>query len=283
MNGMKWYVPAMFGMLILASCTKDNGVKHYPIIPDNVTKVQNPANLNDEELWQWCMNESLKSMPVGGDYRTNAMAGRNFVSAFDWDSSNGKVRLHPNRATPSFCSIACYLILCDSLQRWEKYRSCRLPSKAWLAMLPKRGQADGDGTWGWANANGPGFAVMVHQLNAGKNFTSWAQAKPGDFMKMFWTDELGRREFGHLTVFLKDHGDKVTFWSSNTNGPGAYVEGYGVKTVPKSSIKRVIFTRITHPQGFAQADSLGFNQWLHSLLKKSVSPASVYKASGISR
>ena len=49
-----------------------------------------------------------------------------------------------------------------------------------------KSQADGVGIWGRANANGPGFSKLVHDLQAGINFTEPEKAVPGDFLKLFW-------------------------------------------------------------------------------------------------
>ena len=89
----------------------------------------------------------------------------------------------------------------------------------------------------------------MHRLGAGINFEDWRKARPGDFMKIFWTDRIGRRESGHLTVLVKDGGDQVTFWSSNIP------DGYGARTVPKSRIRRVIFTT-GNGQGFCMPECL---------------------------
>lgn len=185
-------------------------------------------------------------------------------------------RLPSPEATPSFCSSACYLLLLKSLQLWDAAQPQPVISeRAWLALIPRLGQHDGEGPWGWANANGPGLAVLVHRLGAGVNFEDWRKARPGDFMKIFWTDHIGRRESGHLTVLVKDGGDTVTFWSSNMP------DGYGAKTVPKSQIRRVIFTRITRPERFNLAPAVGSHPWLSSLLRQEVGIKEVRRYSGM--
>ena len=117
--------------------------------------------------------------------------------------------------------------------------------------------------------------MLVHRLGAGVNFEDWRKARPGDFMKIFWTDHIGRRESGHLTVLVKDGGDTVTFWSSNMP------DGYGAKTVPKSQIRRVIFTRITRPERFNLAPAVGSHPWLSSLLRQEVGIKEVRRYSGM--
>ena len=163
-----------------------------------------------------------------------------------------------------------------SLQIWDSAQPRPVISeRAWLALIPRLGQHDGEGPWGWANANGPGLAVLVHRLGAGINFEDWKKARPGDFMKIFWTDRIGSRESGHLTVLVKDGGDQVTFWSSNIP------DGYGARTVPKSRIRRVIFTRITRPERFNLAPSVGSHPWLSSLLRQEVGMKEVRRHSGM--
>ena len=92
------------------------------------------------------------------------------------------------------------------------------------------GQRDGEGVWGRWNANGPGTARLFYEMKLGPNFSDFAQARPGDFMKIFWSTAVGRREHGHSVIFLgteKVNGvDSVRFWSSNIG------VGYSEKTVP---------------------------------------------------
>lgn len=227
--------------------------------------------------WYQSMRQGLAEFPEGGGYKTNRQALEALVlKACRWNAQAGKPVFLVKEARPSFCSSACYLLLLKTLYIWDSQQPKSVISEqAWLSLMPRMGQHDGNGPWGWANANGPGLAVMVHALKAGVSFEDWQQARPGDFMKIFWTDHIGRKEAGHLTVLVKDDGDKVTFWSSNTPG------GYGSKTIPKSDIKRVIFTRITRPERFNLAPTLGMNQWLSSLLKTEVSMKEVRKHSGI--
>ena len=213
----------------------------------------------------------------GGGYETSREAMQALAEkACRWDPRTRRPVFLLRNATPSFCSSACYLLLLKSLQIWDSAQPRPVISeRAWLALIPRLGQHDGEGPWGWANANGPGLAVLVHRLGAGINFEDWKKARPGDFMKIFWTDRIGSRESGHLTVLVKDGGDQVTFWSSNIP------DGYGARTVPKSRIRRVIFTRITRPERFNLAPSVGSHPWLSSLLRQEVGMKEVRRYSGM--
>ncbi len=228
-------------------------------------------------MWYEAMGTALDEFPRGGGYSTRSDA---FVGltrkGCQWNVRKNVPVFRPGRATPSFCSAACYLLLLKSLQNWDGMQAQpQIGVSAWAAMMPSMNQKDGEGCWGWANANGPGLAVLVHELGAGVSFQDWGRARSGDFMKIFWTHDIGRREFGHLTVLVKDYGDRVSFWSANMPN------GYGVKTIPKSLIKRALFTRITRPERFDGAPGIGYNKWLADLLKKPVTPQAMLRKSGV--
>ncbi len=124
---------------------------------------------------------------------------------------------------------------------------------------------DGFGAWGRWNANGPGAAGLIHELGAGKNFTDPSAARPGDFLKIFWTDAVGKSERGHLVVFLgfedREGVAHIRFWSSNKPA------GYGEKSIPLSRVARMLFSRITAPETFSRVRSLPpSNAYLAGLL-----------------
>lgn len=93
------------------------------------------------------------------------------------------------------------------------------------------------------------------------------KARSGDIMKLWWTEAVGAKERGHLTIYLSQTEDSLTFWSSNQSNSGK-TPGYGTKTIPKSTVRHVLFTRITRPEAFANAPHVGTDPWLGSLLKK---------------
>ena len=229
--------------------------------------------------WYRALRVGLSQFRNGGGYKASREAVQALAEkACRWNPRTRRPVFFLRNATPSFCSSACYLLLLKSLQIWDSAQPRPVISeRAWLALIPRLGQHDGDGPWGWANANGPGLAVLVHKLGAGINFEDWRKARPGDFMKIFWTDRIGCRESGHLSVLVKDEGDRVTFWSSNIP------DGYGVRTVPKSRMKRVIFTRITRPERFNLAPSVGSHPWLSSLLRQEASMKEVRRHSGMQK
>ncbi len=186
-------------------------------------------------------------MPSGGGYSVSAEAGAKFRAAVTVRLDG--LSVDARGASPSYCSSATYLVLVKVLEEAQRAGRIRLGADALAAIAPSP-QADGVGVWGRWNANGPGAARLINTLGAGRNFTDFSAARPGDFLKIFWRDAVGRYERGHLVVFLGMENDggipKVRFWSSNKPG------GYGEKSVKRSEIARAIFTRLDDPGQFAK-------------------------------
>ena len=134
-----------------------------------------------------------------------------------------------------------------------------------LESLMIRNQRDGEGIWGRWNANGPGTARLFYEMDLGQNFDDFAQAMPGDFMKIFWSPEVGRAEHGHSVIFLgterKEGMDYVRFWSSNIP------TGYGERSVPRSKIVHAIFSRLDAPANLERSSTVPpVDKYLASLL-----------------
>ena len=222
--------------------------------------------------WWHALQAAIVEIHKGGagGYSTQDAAHDALSAAFVW---NERLRLpvfNARGARPSFCSGAVYAAVLSGLIRWDaRHRQRCISEEAWQALLPTR-VADGVGAWGCANANGPGFAVLVHRLGAGVSFTDWRRARPADVMKIWWTDKIGRSERGHLVILVRDEGDSVRVWGSHMARDGA-AGGYGFRTIPKSDIARVLFTRITNPAAFNNAPKIGEDAWLGELLQRDVS------------
>jgi hypothetical protein len=216
----------------------------------------------------------LPQMPKLGGYSASNQATANLQAAVR--VSSGRLTVTPAVAMPSYCSGATYLVFIKALERLNG----GLPISGPLAeQLAVKGQPDGVGVWGRWNANGPGTAVLFRELNLGPNFTSWSEARPGDFMKIFWNSNVGRREHGHSAIFLQlsqENGiEMVRFWSSNIP------YGFGEKTVPKSKIASVIFSRLENAQNIQHALSLfpAKNAYLGNLVSKDSSFAEALQQS----
>ena len=227
------------------------------------------------------LNTIQQTMPGGGGYSaTPTDVERLAQQAVVWSESKQALLIEPHMAVPTFCSAACYIVLLRSLQHWESTVGRRFPAAVWRNLDVTPNQPDGTGIWGRANANGPGFAKMVHDIGAGINFHDVRLAQPGDFLKIFWTESIGANERGHLVVYLgleKKNGTiYLKYWSANKP------DGYGVKSAPLSRMYHLIFTRITAPQNFVKTTGLPPNDnWLADMQRKSYTFAEVRKKCSI--
>ncbi len=219
------------------------------------------AGLNREVL------KAVAAMPQGGGYIAGGQATRAFTGSMKVGATG--LILEPQTATPSYCSAATYQVFLRVLQKQAEAGNLALEPAQWTTLLA-RGQRDGDGIWGRWNANGPGTARLFYELDLGKNFTRFELAQPGDFMKIFWTGEIGAREHGHSVVYLGRQTivgvEHIRFWSSNQPG------GYGQKSVPRSKVAFAIFSRLEKPGNLQRVTSLSkSDRYLGSLLKVSTS------------
>ena len=101
-----------------------------------------------------------------------------------------------------------------------------------------------------------------------------------NFMKIFWTQAVGKSEHGHSVVFLgteiRDGVESVRFWSSNKPG------GYGEKAVPKSKVVRAIFSRIECPANIQRLSELpARDAYLAGLLRKESGAGEVSRMTGL--
>lgn len=238
------------------------------------------TNMQSELDFNRYVLKALSHMPVGGGYSVKAPASKNLsTKAVVWNAATRQLSVNGAEAQPSFCSGACYVVLLHALKLWQQETRGALPAEAWKAC-DVHGQADGSGIWGRANANGPGFAKLVHDLDVGDNFSALEQARRGDFLKFFWTEEIGSKERGHMVVFLgveeKDGQQHIRYWSSNMP------DGYSERSIPLRKMHHLIFTRVTRPGNFSKADRLpAVDGWLKDMQKRSVPFAEVAKQCGI--
>ncbi len=205
--------------------------------------------------------DQVKQMPQGGRYSVSRFAKIRLQSSAHFES--GKFFIVP--AGPSFCSGATYLVFIRTLEALRARGELNL-EYATLEKLIIRDQRDGEGVWGRWNANGPGTARLFNELRLGRNFDSFDQARPGDFMKIFWSRQVGKNEHGHSTIFLgmenRPDGQYVRYWSSNVPS------GYGEKSVPRSKVAYAIFSRLETPANLARINNAPVvDTYLASLLR----------------
>lgn len=239
----------------------------------------NPLAASD---WNVLILEQVRSMPSGGGYGTDLAAHAALASAV---SVENPPRIDPEKAQPSYCSGATYLVFLKTLAAWQQRTQNQFPASLWPALAPrlradgKDTLPDGDSAWGRWNANGPGTARLFAELGIGRNFTALEHAKAGDFLKIFWTDAVGKKERGHSVIFLGteriDGVEHVRFWSSNQP------EGYGEKSVARTSIARMIFSRLENPGAIQGAARLKPDEYLASLLRSESSYEEALRRCGI--
>jgi hypothetical protein len=188
---------------------------------------------------------AIEEMPTGGGYAVSRSAGLALGRSISLGPT-GTLLVDAQAAQPSFCSGATYLVLLKAL----KAEINKLESRTRVGLsnrLKVASQADGMGVWGRWNSNGPCMAVLLAEAGMGFSFWNYEEALPGDFLKLWWKDPIGRDEAGHSVVFLgygdTAEGEKgIEIWSSNKPN------GYGKKVVPFSKIHHALFSRCDHPE-----------------------------------
>lgn len=211
----------------------------------------------------------MHSMPSGGGYEASQKAVDRLAASVTY--KEGAIHQDLKAAGASFCSGATYMVFLKVLDQLHKSPPFALSEKT-HARYARVGVKDGEEIFGRWNANGPGTAKLFADLNCGVNFTSYAHALPGDFMKMWWTDAIGGKERGHLVIYLGTTGDQIHYWSSNQPN------GYGRKSVSKSKIKHVLFSRLNNAARLKNASSLSpKDQFLADMLRKDFTWAQVVK------
>jgi hypothetical protein len=221
--------------------------------------------------------EQMRNMPSGGKYSVSHFAKIKLQSSAHFES--GKFFVAPTKPYVSFCSGATYVVFIKTIEALRDSGQLQLDF-ATLNQLIIRDQHDGEGIWGRWNANGPGTARLFHELGLGRNFADFAQAQPGDFMKIFWNNNVGRRESGHSVIFLgttqHPDGEYVRFWSSNIG------MGYGEKEVPRAKIANAIFSRLETPANLTRIHGVpNVDAYLGSLLRKQSNFAEARQKCGI--
>lgn len=222
--------------------------------------------------------QQIRTMPQGGGYSGSHAAKLGLIGCVTPTAAGFNVTA--DRARPSFCSGATYLVFLKTVDALARSGSLNLDIRTRAALLVGD-QIDGEGVWGRWNANGPGTARLFYEMKLGSNFSEFDRALPGDFMKIFWSADVGRKEHGHSVIYLGteivDGVENVRFWSSNTGF------GYGEKMVPRAKVIAAIFSRLRSPGRLASADSLTprTDPYLASLLTKESSLAEVRERCGM--
>jgi len=222
----------------------------------------------------------IKTMPHGGGYSVSSRAVEQLTSAARVSEEPGHLQVEVASAMPSFCSGATYLVFLKLIAELQEKHRLPVSKEVAESLLVKR-QPDGVGVWGRWNANGPGTAKLFHDLGIGINFCEMNEAKPGDFMKIWWNDGIGSTERGHSVIYLDSGRDPdgtkwIKFWSSNQD------EGYSEKKIPETKVVRVLFSRLEDPSRISEVSHLpGKDPYLSTLLDRPSSEEEMFRLCGV--
>lgn len=143
----------------------------------------------------------IREMLSGGGYAATAKAVESLRSALR-AGRDGALTIDAASATPSFFSGATYLLFLRVVRELQLQCGLNLAPLTIASLVSIHG-SDGHGIWGRWNANGPGTARLFFELGIGRSFMNFESALPGDFMKIWWTDESGKSERGHSVAFSR--------------------------------------------------------------------------------
>ena len=268
----------------------------------------------------------IKELPKGGGYSIGSDFVAPAVQTHNIGGGRSEMRVYDGH--PSHCTSATYALFMRLAAVLHNDGRINLTPDQIRTLEVRRRLADGtqlvDGhgpNWIF-NSNGAGVAALFKHTGVGLSFRDdkLVYARAGDFLKLFWNDNVGASEQGHQVVYLgrRDVGGRemICFWGSqrqNVKKRGGHkealyfpakagekvVDGYGEVCRPRGDIKEMIFSRVTcmeHlPQGLesmrAQADARGrgpfgmaypfVDEYLASLRKKSSDQATLNRMNDI--
>jgi hypothetical protein len=217
--------------------------------------------------------KAIKEMPIKGGYVLTSESPKKLRDSFSWNLD--ELNLNPKTAIPSYCTTATYAVFFKVLKSY--WSANGYPAKDIQELYKPNLEADGVRIWGRWNANGPGTAKLFHDADLGTNFSDISKARPGDFLKIWWNEEIGKKESGHSVVYLRSDEATITFWSSNT-----ITNGYGERTIPRTMAKRLLFSRLIRPENAVKMkDQPLTDEFLASMLTRESSWSEVSTATGI--
>lgn len=214
----------------------------------------------------------IRTLPEGGGYSTGKPFQLPTVTAHNLGAGNWEMRVFDG--FPSHCASAAFTVFARLVAVLHNGGEVRLTPDQLAGFDPKRRApdgtplVDGQGIFQIFNANGAGVAAFLAHSGTGMNFRDdkLLYARAGDFLKLFWSENVGASEKGHQVIYtghrLIDGRDMVCFWGSQrqtkkkrTGGfeplyfpagaDAAVHEGYGEACRPRADIKAMIFSRVT--------------------------------------
>lgn len=229
------------------------------------------------QMNQWVL-DSIKEMPAKGGYELTSSPVKKMRDAFTWSSDQLKV--NAASAVPSYCTTATYIVFFKALEKYWGWASTSAQRESLVLIKPNLDN-DGARIWGRWNSNGPGTSKFFNDADLGRNFDDINDALPGDFLKMWWNEHVGKKERGHSVIYLgrsvQNGVPMITFWGSN-----ASTSGYGIKTIPAKDAIRTLFSRLEKPENIDNLMQIPVNdQFLASMLTVESSWWEVRRVTGI--
>ena len=234
--------------------------------------------------------EIIVSLPTGGGYEVRG--SRVALPVISVHQLGARLGLHVRDGHPSHCTSAAYALYMHLVARLHNSGQINLSVEQIRSLQAVKARPDGtpmqdgQGPFWIFNANGAGAAAFLKHTGTGISFRDDAlvHARPGDFLKIFWNENVGieyfknggvnrrKSERGHQVVFT-DHKviagtEMICFWGSQKQGRtkrrkrrevryfpaqpnGKVHNGYGEVCRPRGDIKHMIFSRIVCMENLA--------------------------------
>lgn len=234
--------------------------------------------------------EIINGLPHGGGY--DFRASRIALPVVSVGQVGARLGIYVRDGHPSHCTSATYALYMHLVAQLHNSGKINLSIDQIRALQAVKTRPDGtpmldgQGPFGIFNANGAGVAAFLKHTGTGISFRDdeLLQARPGDFLKIFWNDNVGieyfkngginrsKSERGHQVVFtgrkVMDGQEMICFWGSQKQGRtkrgkrrevryfpahpnGKVHNGYGEVCRPRGDIKHMIFSRIVCMENLA--------------------------------
>jgi len=217
--------------------------------------------------------KAVQEMPKKGGYVLTSVSPIKLRDAFSWNMD--ELLITEAKAIPSYCTTATYIVFFKVLKSY--WAENGYPAKEIQELYRANVESDGVRIWGRWNSNGPGTAKLFYDSGLGTNFDDLSKARSGDFLKIWWNDEIGKKESGHSVVYLSSDATSITFWSSNTS-----TDGYGIRTIPKTMAIRLLFSRLERPENAVNMMSQpSTDSFLESMLTRESTWKEVKSVTGV--
>lgn len=214
----------------------------------------------------------IKGLPSGGGYSRDSSFQLPTITAHNIGGGHWEMRAYDG--FPSHCASAAYAVYARLVAVLHNGERISLSAEQIAALGAKNRMpdgttlVDGQGAFQIFNANGAGVAAFLKHSGTGMSFRDdkLSYARPGDFLKLFWSENVGASEKGHQVIYtghrVTNGRDMICFWGSQRQGKkkrsggtealyfpaeanGKVHEGYGEVCRPRSDVKEMIFSRVT--------------------------------------